>query len=618
MTQNTKETYQYKAEMRQLLSIIVHSLYTHPEVFLRELISNASDALNKVRFRKLTDTNILDYDTLLEITITADKKKNILTIEDTGIGMVKDELVNNIGTIARSGTLEFLKKAREEGKVFDEKLIGQFGVGFYSVFMVADEVTIETRHADKDSTALRWVSKGEGSFEIEECDRKNRGTKIICKLKESALDFAQENKVKDTINKYSNFADFPIYVGENKVNTVSALWQRKSPDIKESEHEEFYKYISNDYEAPLGHIHMNIEGAVNFKALLYIPKVAPPNFLWIKEVKSVHLYSNRVLIQDDCKEILPEYLRFLKGVVDTVDLPLNVSREVTQNSPVTAKIRGMITNEALSYLSKWSSNEPDKFRQFYDNFGVLLKAGINTDVKNRDKLIDLMRFETSVKPQGEYVSFKEYVSNMKKDQKEIYYVSGEKRSVIEKNPNLEYFKKKGIEVLFLTDPADVFTVPSIGEYDKKKIASIDKADLELMPEDRIEKPDNNLSKSLIKVFKEALGGKVEDVVISKRLVDSPVTLVTGKRGMDTQMEKMIRMMDKNYAHSKKIMEVNMSHALIKNLAGKYMVNSKDPFLKTCIEQLYEGALFMDGNLASTTDFIQRMNEIMVEATKPGG
>jgi len=609
------QKFEYKTEVKQLLNLIIHSLYTHPEVALRELISNASDALNKVRFRKLVDKNILDLNTELVIKIELDSKKQIFSIEDTGIGMNKDDLMNNIGTIARSGTIEFLKKMKEEQESFDENLIGRFGVGFYSVFMIAEEIIIETRHADIDSKGYRWKSSGEGTFTIEEINKKDRGTKIYFKLKDSAKEFCEEYRVKETINKYSNFADFPIFLKKEKVNKVSALWHKKANEITESELNEFYKFITNDFNPPLGHLHLSIEGTVNFKALIFIPQTAPLDLLRTQNEKSLHLYSNKILIQNDCRQLLPEYLRFTKGVVDTIDVPLNVSREVTQSSPAMAKIRNSLTTKILALLQNWAESKQEQYYKFYKNFGPLLKTGINADFINRDKIIELLRFESSLRQKDELVSLKDYASRMKADQKEIYYLSGEHREVLEKNPNLEYFRKNEIEVLLLTEPVDTFVVPTINEYEKKPLKSIDKADIDLPLESKLEEPADNLSKSLISLFKTVLKEKVGDVVASKRLVESAVTLLADKNGADAQTEKIMRMMDKNYVISKKIMEVNTSHPLIRNLAKIYMADSQSPLLEKCILQLYEGALFIDGNLPSSADFIKRMTDIMGEATK---
>lgn len=613
----TAQEFEYKAEMKQLLHLIVHSLYTHPEIFLRELISNASDALNKIRFRMLTDRNVLDADADLKIAITLDAKDHTFAIEDSGVGMTKEDLIEKIGTVASSGTLEFLQQVKNENRTLDGNLIGKFGVGFYSVFMVAEEVTVETRHADPNSKGYRWRSGGEGKFTIEEIDKTARGTKISFKLKESAKEFSEDYTVKHIINKYSNFVDFPIFVDNEKVNTVTALWHKPKDQVKEEDLVEFYKFISNDYNPPLGHLQLAIEGAVSFNALLFIPENAPPMWFRDPHEKSLHLYSNKVFIQDDCKELLPEYLRFVKGVVDTADLPLNVSREVTQNSPAMAKIRDILTKKILSFLGDWSKQEKNKYEKFYKTFGPFFKTGVNTDFANREKVIDLLRFESTKMAKGEMLSLKDYVTRMKLEQKAIYYLSGEHRDLLEKNPNLEYFKKNDFDVLLLTDPVDVFVVPSINEYDKKPLQSIDKADLDLAA-DEAGKPEalsGDLAKSLLTIFKETLGDKVEDVIESKRLVNSPVTLVVGKDGMDNQMEKMMKLMDKTYSGSKRILEVNVSHPLIKNLSRRNLASPTDPVLRKSILQLYEGALLLEGNLSSPVDFIGRMTELLEEATK---
>lgn len=611
------QEFEYKAEMKQLLNLIVHSLYTHPEIFLRELISNASDALNKVRFRLLTDRNVLDADADLQITVTLDAKEHTFAITDTGIGMTREDLIEKIGTVASSGTLEFLQKVQEENRTLDGNLIGKFGVGFYSVFMVAEEVTIETRHANPDSQGYRWRSGGEGTFTIEEIDKPTRGTHISFKLREQAKEFSEEYTVKRIINKYSNFVDFPIFLGKEKVNTVTALWHKPKDQVREEELIEFYKFITNDFNPPLGHLQLAIEGAVTFNALVFIPETATP--LWFRDPheRSLQLYSNKVFIQDDCKELLPEYLRFVKGVVDTADLPLNVSREVTQTSPAMAKIRDILTKKILAFLADWAKQEKPKFEKFYRNFGAFFKAGVNTDYANRDKIIELLRFESTKLDKGELTGLRDYISRMQPEQKAIYYLSGESRETVEKNPKLEYFRKNEIEVLLLTDPVDVFVLPSLNEFDKQPLLSIDKADLELAPDQTGDQEAlrGDLAKSLLTVFRETLGDKVEDVVESKRLVNSPVTLVAGKNGLDSQMEKMMKLMDKNYTAAKKILEVNLSHPLIKNLSRRNLSSPTDPILRKSILQLYEGALLLEGNMPSPADFVNRMNELLEEATK---
>ncbi len=613
-----QQEFQYKAEMKQLLNLIVHSLYKNPEIFLRELISNSSDALNKVRFRRLTDRNIVDPEAELKIQINLDKENNIFTIEDTGIGMTKKELIEEIGTVAKSGTLEYLQKLKEQNQAPDESLIGRFGVGFYSVFMVTEQVTVETRSAEPASKGYRWISSGQDKFTIEELDRKERGTKIYFKLKDEYKEFAEEARVKEVLKKYSNFVDFPIFVGSERVNTVQALWHKKKDEITQEELNEFYKFITNDFQDPLGHLKLDIEGNVNFNALIFVPQQAPPNFMMQMQHKerTLHLYSSKVFIQDNCQELLPDYLKFVEGVVDTEDLPLNVSRETIQNSPVVAKIRNVLTGKILSMLEDWAQNDKNKYEQFYRNFGSLLKTGINSDFSHKDRIVELLRFESTMLEKGKLTSLKEYTTKMRDDQKEIYYISGDNREQIERNPNLEYFRKNEIEVLLFTDPIDVFVVPSINEYDGKPLKSIEKADLDFKDEEESEgeRLGEDASKSLIQVFKETLGDKVEDVIESKRLVESPATLVVGQQGMDPQMEKVMQMMDQQYQGSKRILEINTKHPLIKNLSTRNIADSNDPVLRKTITQLYEGAMLMEGYLQSPDEFVRRMNELLVEAT----
>ena len=611
------EEFEYQAEMKQLLHLIVHSLYSHREVFLREVISNASDALNQVRFRQLTDKNIVSPDAPLRINISVDSEAQTFSIADTGIGMTKEDLVDRVGTIASSGTVAFLERLKEEGKPFDANMIGQFGIGFYSVFMVTDQVVIETRHADSGSKGYRWESTGESKFTVEEFPREERGTKISFKLKDDAKEFSEEHRVNEIIKKYSNFADFPIHVNGEQVNTISALWQKNKNEVTDEELEEFYKFISNDFNSTLGHLHLAIEGQVNFKAMVFVPETAPFNFLRGDDLKSLQLYANRIFIQDDCKELLPEYLRFVAGVVDTEDLPLNVSREVTQSSPVMGKIKNVLTGRILSLLEDWAKNDQEKYEKFTVNFGLLFKTGLGTDFGNRDRLTELLRFESTKTEEGKFTSLKEYAAGMPEDQKEIYYLTGENRAAVELNPNLEYFTKRGIEVLFFIDPADVFNIPQLREYDEKPIKGIETADLDLKSDEESEADSltEDESKSLISIFKETLGDKVEDVVESKRLVDSAATLVVGASGMDRQMERMMKMMNQDIPATKKILEINPSHPLIKNLAQIHEKKGDESLLKSCVLQVFGGALLIEGNMDSPTDFVARMTEIMEHATR---
>jgi len=622
---SSAKQFEYKAEMKQLLDLIVHSLYTHPEIFLRELISNASDALGKARFRMLSSDEGIDKSGDLKITITVDKESGNFVIEDTGIGMSEEELIANLGTVAKSGTLGFmesLKAQQKEGQPLDANLIGQFGVGFYSVFMVTDEVTVETKSAEAGSQGWRWVSSGQGTYTIEPIEREARGTKISFTLKEEFKEFAEEYRVEQIIKKYSNFVEYPIMLGSRQINSMTALWQRSKSELKEEEVNEFYKFISNDYKEPLDYLHVSVEGVVSFKALLFIPSEAPMELLYQQgalEKRGPQLYVKKVLIQHECRDLLPEYLRFVSGVVDTEDLSLNVSRELVQSSPVMAKIRQILTSKLLGWFDTLAKEQPEKFRTFYKAFGTILKIGLNTDFTNRDKLIELLRFETTKTGEGEYVTLKQYVERMAEGQEEIYYHSGNSRAQMLVHPNLEYFRKKDIEVLLLSDPVDVFVIPSLFEYEKKPLKSIEKAEIDASTlESETEKLGAEGTVGVISLFKEVLGERVADVVESKRLVSSPVTLVSAKDAMDSQMEKVMKMMqqDADLPGAKKVLEVNTAHPIIRNLAGKQAVGmSSDPIVRAAVMQLFDSAMLLEGDLESVSDYVSRMNELVEAATR---
>jgi molecular chaperone HtpG len=556
---------EFKAEMKQLLNLIVHSLYTHPEVFLRELVSNSSDALNKLRFERLTNFEIYQPERELQIKISLDKENATFTLEDSGIGMTEDEVINQIGTVASSGTLNYLNMLKEQKKSPDSNLIGQFGVGFYSVFMVTDEVTLETKSSKPEAKAVKWVSKGEDKFSLEDSDRTERGTKITFKLKEEFKEFAEEYKIKSLLKKYSNFVDFEIFVNHDKVNSVQAIWHKKKEDVYEEELNDFFKFISNDFENPLGHLHLNIEGNINFKALLFIPNTAENYMMREMSSKTLHLYSNRVFISDEITDILPDYLKFVKGVVDTEDLPLNVSREVIQSSPATVKIKQILTTRILQYLEEISMNDKTTYDEFFSKFGILFKMGVTSDFQNKDKIVELLRFGSSHVEKNQLTGFTEYVARMKPDQNEIFYTTGDNYDSVHRNPNLEYFRKNDLEVIYLTEPIDLFIFPYIFEFDKKQVVSIEKH--EIKKEDEVNTPDtSDKVNELISRFKEVLGDNVEDVRISYRLVSSPITLVAGEQGMDAQTEKMMKMLDKDFIGSKKVLEINPEHELIKYLS----------------------------------------------------
>lgn len=618
MNNVTTEQFEFKAEMKQLLHLIIHSLYTHPDVFLRELISNSSDALNKFRFERLTNPNVLNPDQELCIRITTNKETNTLSIEDFGVGLTKEDLINKLGSVASSGTLEYLQTLKEQGKNLESgDLIGQFGVGFYSVFMVTDEVTLDTKYYQEGSESYQWISNGEGSYSIGSSDRDVRGTKITFTLKEEFKDLVEEYKLKSIIEKYSNFVEFPIYVNDTQVNKVTALWQRSADSVTEEERNEFYKFLTHDYEDPMGYIHFAFEGVIECKSVLFFPATAPTNFLREEDQKSVNLYSNKVLIQENCKELLPDYLRFIRGVVDTPDLPLNVSREITQSSPVMSKIKTILVGKILTLIEDWATNEPSKYEKFLKNFGQLFKLGINSDFTNKDRLTHLLRYESTRTEKGVLTSLKDYISRMDSDQNSIYYVSGDSRENLFNSPKLEYFKKQNIEVLLLTDPSDIFTVPYIFEYEGKKLESIEKAEIK-QDESKKSTEENSITEQqqqdVIAKFKSVLNDKVEDVVVSMRLVNSPATLVQGKDGMDTHTERLMKMMDKNFTGTKRVLEINTSHPLIKNISTLLEDSSNDEFATKSIQHIYESCLLLEGMLNDPNEYFQRMSELLTKAT----
>lgn len=601
-----KETFEYKAEMKQLLKLIAHSLYTHPEVFIRELVSNSSDALNKIRFKKLTEKNVYQPDKELRIDIKIDEEKQTFSITDTGIGMTKENLVNQLGTVAKSGTSEFLEQLKKGKQKSDGNLIGQFGVGFYSVYMVTDKISVKTRNYEANANAYKWTSKGDEKFDIEDVKKEDRGTQIYFKLKDEYKEFANVGRVKSILKKYSNFIEYPIYINGEKLDTVEAIWQKSKNDISKDEASEFYKFISNDYQEPFDFIHLDLEGVVSFKALVFFPQKAPMNMFADDFKTTLQLYTNKVFIQDNADWLLPDYLRFCKGVIDTSDLPLNVSREVTQHSPVMAKIKNIITGKILTEFENWAKNDVEKYNKFYKEFGTMIKSGLNSDFSNRDRLSKLLRFQTS--KSDELKSFDQYIENADKEKKKIYYLTSENLESAKRNPNMEYFNKNEIEVIFLIDPIDSFVIPQLYKYEEYELVSIDKEELQ----NESEKDDDQSQKDnkLISAIKEILGDKVSDVRESNRLVDSPCTLVAGKDGMDVHTERMMKMMDSSFTGSKKVFEINTNHKILKNLSKYVEKNGIDENLKSIVEQLYSSSLLIEGELKNPTDYVTKVYDLI--------
>ncbi len=623
--QTATEKHEFKAEIKQLLDILVHSLYTSREIFLRELISNASDALDKLRFESTKGTDVLDKDLPLEIKINFDEKKKLLSISDTGIGMTKDELINNIGTIAKSGSAEFLKQLKDS-KSDVNNIIGKFGVGFYSVFMVAEEVIIKSKSYKSDSPAVEWKSDGLGNYEIEELDDElKRGTTIEIHLKEDAKEFAEKYKLESTIKRHSNFISFPIYLENEKVNTVSALWLQPKSKITKEEYTEFYKFLSYDSDEPMDTIHISVDAPIQFSCLLFIPKKNFDLFGFNREDYGLDLYVRRVLIQHKNKGLLPEYLSFVKGVVDSEDLPLNISRETLQENAVFAKIASSITGQVLSYLIKKGKDEPEKYAGFWKEHGKVFKLGYS-DYNNMEKYTQLLRFNSSSSQSAdELTGLEDYVSRLKDGQKEIYYAFGNSRDAIALDPHLEIFKAKAIEVLYLYDPIDEFLISSIRKYKDYDFKSVDTTEMSKIEklkdisekENKIEtlsKDDEKQFDSLLERIKQILGERITEVKESKRLSDSPACVVNPDDSMTASMQKILRLTNKDLTMQKKIFEINKDHKLIRNLLKIYKSNSQDEYITNVVEELYESALLLEGSLNDPYKLVKRINQMLEQSS----
>ena len=612
------EVHKYQAEMQKLLEILVHSLYTEREIFLRELVSNASDALSKVQLITLTEEKVLNKNAELQVTITFDEDKRMIVIDDSGCGMTKDELVENLGTIANSGTLKFLQQSQAENKSV-ENLIGQFGVGFYSVFMVADRVELTTRSWQVDGQAWQWSSEGGGQYEIIPVDYEKRGTRVTVFLKEDAKEFCSEWRLESIIKKYSNYLPFPVKVKDKTINQVKAIWTQSKSEVKDDEYKEFYKQISHSQQDPFHHLHFNIDAPIQYYALLYFPESVGNEVLYARESKDIALYAQKVLIQSGNTHLLPSYLRFVQGVVDSEDLPLNVSRESVQKNALIEKINNSLTLRVLKELQLIADQNVEKYGKFWQQYGTLLKEGVSSDFKNKKRLMDLLRFNSSISEDSSMdVTLKDYVSRMREEQKDIFYVTGGSREAILHNPNLEYFRKQGLEVLFLTDHIDDFMVTDMREYDGKSLKNISQGDIDGINDNDMSAPESSLSKEeksdILAFFKKQLKDRVNDVTDSKRLVDSPCSLVTPKDGMTAQMEKMMKMMDQKFKGEKRNLEVNMSHPIIQNLSEILQKNKKHPFLIDSVEQLYDNSLLVEGLLENPVQILSRYQKFIESAS----
>ncbi|HVG64232.1 MAG TPA: molecular chaperone HtpG [Hyalangium sp.] len=632
--ESQRETHSFQAEINQLLNLVINSLYSHKEIFLRELISNASDALDKLRFRTITEPELLGDEPTLEVRIVPDAEKGTITIEDTGIGMTHDELVKNLGTIAHSGSREFLEMLRQKGQK-DANLIGQFGVGFYSAYLVADRVEVVSRAAGKDPKAWKWASDAKGSFTVEPAESTARGTAVTLHLKEDQKEFLDEWRLRSLITQYSDYVGHSIQLRVKKttdvidantgektttfafetINKASALWQRPKSEITDEQYQEFYKHLTHDYEVPLAWTHFKTDGNQQFTGLIFIPKNRPFDLDMNQRRRGVRLFVKRVFIMDDAEELLPPWLRFVRGVVDSDDLPLNVSRELLQDSAVVRSIRKHVVKKTLDLLEKLAKDKPEDYTAFWKNFGAILKEGLAADGEHREKLGALVRYESS-REEGGLTSLADYVSRMKEGQQAIYYVFGESRKALEGSPHLEALRKRGYEVLFLTDPVDEWAAQGLREFNGKPLVSALQADLKLQEtaEEKREKEQRAEGlKSLTERIKEVLKDAVREVRVSDRLTDSPVCLVLPEGGSPAFLERLLREHGRSAPRAKRILEVNPGHPVIEHLNKLHARDAKSEQVSEWIELLHDQALLTEGSpLEDPNRFAKRMTALLTQ------
>ncbi len=618
-----QKKYQFKAEIKQLLDILVHSLYTHRDIFVRELVSNAADALDKVRFEEVRGTRLINPDLPYEINIDVDEKKKTFTITDTGIGMTRDELISNIGTIAHSGSADFLKRISDQEQKGPE-LIGKFGVGFYSVFMAGEQVVITTQSFLPDSEPCQWRSDGTGSYIITTIDKAPRGTKIEVQLREDAHEFAEQSRIEEVIKKYSNFVPFPIKINGVQINTISAIWREPKSSIKDEQYNDFFKFIANSTEDPLTYLHISSDAPIQFNSLLFIPKTNDEIFDMMPHDEGVNLFVKRILVQPHCKDLLPHYLHFIRGVVDSEDLPLNISRETLQENTEIARIKSVLVKKILGHLSELAEKETEKYSRFWKDFGRIFKEGY-MDYAHRERVIDLFRFNSSsCKNAEEYISMQTYADRMLAGQEEIYYLSGPNREAIERNPHLEIFRKKEIEVLYLYEPIDEFVMADIQKYRDKKLQSIDQFDpqkIKAIPateekaeSDKSEQIDERKLADLCARIKNILGDRVTEVRASERLTDSPAVLINPDGTLSTQMQKIMLTISKESKMPAKIMELNGKHPLIQNMLKIYLADPKDEYLSQATENLFNSVLLLDGYLPDPYEMVAGIQQLLLNSS----
>jgi TNF receptor-associated protein 1 len=606
----TAEQHSFQAEVQQLLNIVIHSLYTDKEIFIRELTSNAADALEKIRFIQASGQAIKEEDLPLKISIETDVKQSTITISDTGIGMTKEDLIQNLGTIARSGSKEFIQKL-SEAKDRSLELIGQFGVGFYSSFMVAQKVEVFTRSFKPEETqGWKWTSLGAGSYEIEPVEGLQRGTKIILHLKDVEKEFAGSNIIKQIIQKYSSFVPFPIELNGEAIQTVQAIWTRNKSEVTDEQYDEFYRYISHDFESPSHRLHFTADAPLSIKALLFIPSKNYERLSLTPTEAQVHLYCKKVLIQSHAKGLFPQWMRFVKGVVDSEDMPLNISRETMQDSILMRKLSQVLTSRFIKMLEEESKFDLEKYAKFFMEFGPYLKEGAMTDYPNRIQLARLLRFETSFTEKDKLTSLEEYISRMPSDQKEIYFLVAADRESAEANPFFEVFKQKKMEVIFLHDPREEVVMNNIGEFDNKQLKSAEKADL-IADQQSEQGLDKEESRSLCNWLKEILGSRVDEVRSSQRLVDSPAVVVETSEELTSSMRRLLKVVRhdaQRLEESKQNLEINPSHPVMIHLNTTRKNNSD--LAKMIAEQILDNALISAGLLEDPQPMLRRVNTLM--------
>ncbi len=625
------ETRGFETEVNQLLDLMIHSLYSNKDIFLRELISNASDACDRLRFSAISDASLYEEDIELKIKVSYDKAQRTITVSDNGIGMSRDEVIEHIGTIAKSGTRAFLDSITGDEKN-DAKLIGQFGVGFYSSFIVADEVTLRTRKAGEPAASgVEWVSQGKGEYRISDYEKAGRGTEIVLKLREGEDEFLNDWKLRSIITSYSDHIDFPVImdkaieaeeeggeakVEEETVNQASALWTRPRSEINEDEYREFYKHVAHDFEDPLEWSHNRVEGTTEYTSLLYIPARAPFDLYDRESRHGIKLYVQRVFIMEDTEKLMPRYLRFVRGLIDSNDLPLNVSREILQGSKVVDHIRNGSVKKVLGMLEKMAKNDPDKYQKFWKEFGRVLKEGPAEDFANREKIAGLLRFaSTHNDDDAQTVTLDDYVARMREGQDKIYYIAADTHAAAKNSPHLEIFRKKGIEVLLLSDRVDEWLTAHLMEYQDKKLQSVAKGELDLSDDEESEKELEEKAKSsekLIKRMQDALQDRVESVRVTNRLTDSPACLVLNEQDMAMHMQRILKEAGHDLPSSKPILEINPDHPLVQKLGKE---KSKKKFADWS-DILFDQAMLAEGGqLEDPAGFVAKLNAMLVNIAK---